>query len=111
MRREEKGRGGMRKEERRGEEEEGEREGEEREGSRGKGRRGREREGEEKGRNEEGGGEEGRGGTGLGLYFLLYSRFTSRLVSPALQKAELKTISNSNSTIGNMEVGVACVPN
>ena len=102
MRREEKGRGGMRKEERRGEEEEGERRGEEEEG---------EREGEEKGRNEEGGEEEGRRGTGLGLYCLLYSRFTSRLVSPALQKAELKTISNSNSTIGNMEVGVACVPN
>ena len=76
MSREGEGRGGMRRELRRGEE------------RRGKGRR----------------------GTWLGFYFPLYSRFTSRLVSPALQKAELKTISNSNSTIGNMEVGMAYVP-
>ena len=46
-------------------------------------------------------------GEGLGLYFPPCSRFTCRLVSPALQKAELKTISKSNSIIGNMEVGRA----
>ena len=35
-----------------------------------------------------------------------FCRFTTKYVSPALQQAELQSISKSNTTIGNLEVHV-----